>query len=540
MINAQQSRVTTDIAFLLASWLVAYAVILGLNHLTLRTNAFDLSVFDYALWSTGNGARLGWVPFMDQSLLSHHFMPTLWLLWPLHVIAPTPSLLIVVQLASIAAAAALLGHALARGLPRLHVIALLVAFLFSRRSHVAVSSVYYVESLEPLLLFGMMWAMHTRTSAVYWVCLLLALGCKEDVAIYTGAFGALLAFQAGTRRLGVATMALSAVWLVLAIGVFIPLARVWDGLPAANPFLYERYGTSPLQEGLARLFRWESLRRVASMSLGLALVCWWRPRWLLPAVPAVLLNLAAKDEALQSGLSGHYLWPIVPFMFLAAIDGVRDLGRRWPRVANTWALIVILAAVGDNPIFRPSFLASRFSELGESARIRASLATIPRTARVVAQPQLIPHIDQRLAIDDIDARWTPDGAADVVALSNLGDQWPLTQSDFAASISQMFSRSDYRRVETLSSRLFVFVKVDGAPAFDPHYRIPRVMPDSVHGPRDDRATELVVSAIVLSNETRCVPTRPTAGAAFVWVIDARDGENGAEDSCRDARPRVEP
>jgi len=456
--NTRQSRITIDIAFVLATWLVVYVVVLTLDHLTFRTNAFDLSVFDYALWSTRNGPRPGWVPFIDQSLLSHHFMPTLWLLWPLHVIAPTPALLIAVQIMSIAGAAAILSHALARELPRLHVIALLVAFLFSRRSHVAITSVYYVESLEPLFLFGMMWGVHARKWSAYWVCMFLALGCKEDVAIYTGVFGVLLALQGETRRVGLATMVLSAVWLTLAIGVFIPLARAWDGLPTASPFLYDRYGASPLQEGLGRIFRWESLRRLMSMSLGLALISWWRPRWLLPAIPGILLNLAAKDEALQSGLSGHYLWPIMPFLFLAALDGVRDLGRRWPRAAHAWAVIVMLAAVGDNPVFRPSQFTTRFAELDESARIRASLATISPTARIAAQPHLIPHIEQRLPIDDIDSQWTPDGIADVVVLLDMGDQWPLTDRDFAAHVSRMSARTDYRRLETPSPRLFVFAK----------------------------------------------------------------------------------
>lgn len=458
MTNVPSARVPIDTTFVLVGWLAAYVAVLSLDHLTLHTNAFDLSVFDYALWSTSNGPRLGWVPFIDQSLLSHHFMPTLWLLWPVHLVVPTPWLLIAVQLMSIAVAGAILAQALARGLPRLHVIALLVVLLFSRRSHVAVLSVYYIESLEPLLLFGAFWAIHARQWRVYWICLLLALGCKEDVAIYTGAFGVLLAAQADTRRVGLATVLVSAVWLALAIGVFIPLARVWDGLPTVNPFVYERYGASPLQEGIARIFRWESLRRVVSLSLPLLLICWWRPRWLLPAIPGILLNLAAKDEALQSGLSGHYLWPIVPFMFLAGIDGVRDLGRKWPRLANAWALIAILAAAGDNPILRPSFLTARLSDLDDAALIRASLAALPRDVRVAAQPQLIPHLEQRLAIEDIDARWTPDGSADVVVLSDLGDQWPLTGGDFATHVARMSVRPDYQRLATPSPRLFLFVK----------------------------------------------------------------------------------
>ena len=107
------------------------------GHLNLRTNAYDLSVFDYALWSTGR-IRLGWVPFMGQSLFSQHFMPTLLVLWPAYQIIPSPIFLIAVQLVAFAAAAVLLYRLLPDDLPALPALAIVVAFLFGRRSHSAV------------------------------------------------------------------------------------------------------------------------------------------------------------------------------------------------------------------------------------------------------------------------------------------------------------------------------------------------------------------------------------------------------------------
>jgi hypothetical protein len=39
-------------------WLATYPALLALRHLTLRTNGYDLSAFDYALWSSLHG-RIG-------------------------------------------------------------------------------------------------------------------------------------------------------------------------------------------------------------------------------------------------------------------------------------------------------------------------------------------------------------------------------------------------------------------------------------------------------------------------------------------------
>ena len=46
-------------------------------HRSLHTNAFDLSVFDYALWSTATGGPVAYVPMFRHSLFAQHFMPTL-------------------------------------------------------------------------------------------------------------------------------------------------------------------------------------------------------------------------------------------------------------------------------------------------------------------------------------------------------------------------------------------------------------------------------------------------------------------------------
>jgi uncharacterized membrane protein len=127
----------------LLAWLLVYPPRILSSHFRLATNAYDLSVFDYALWSTLQG-RLGDVPFIGHSLFSHHFMPTLLALLPLYAWWQSPVFLIAVQLCAVVAAAVLLHRLLAPRVSSLIAGALLTAFLFSRRTHSAATSVFYI------------------------------------------------------------------------------------------------------------------------------------------------------------------------------------------------------------------------------------------------------------------------------------------------------------------------------------------------------------------------------------------------------------
>jgi hypothetical protein len=201
-----------------------------------------LSVFDYALWTTATGGPVAYVPMFRHSLFAQHFMPTLLGLSPIARLSGGPAWLIVIQALFHAAAAFLLYRFARRHASGAVALALTTAFLFSRRAHGAATSVFYIESAEPLLIFGALLARESRRLVVYWVLVVLALGCKEDVAIYLAVFGMVIAVVERDRRVGVATTVLSVVWLAVALGIAIPFSRGLYNLDSANPFLEGRYG----------------------------------------------------------------------------------------------------------------------------------------------------------------------------------------------------------------------------------------------------------------------------------------------------------
>jgi uncharacterized membrane protein len=454
------------VAVPLAAWLVT-SVPLGLaRHLALQSNAYDLSVFDYALWSTLRGAP-GHVPFFGHSLWSHHVMPALCGLLPLYALFPSPVLLIAVQFAAVALAAVLLGMLARRHLSPGTACAVVAAFLFSQRTHSAVASPFYVESLEPALIFGLVLAADRFRWRMFWVLTVLALGCKEDMAVYLLPYGIFLFWREGRRSAGAAVVALSAAWLAVSLAVVIPAARAADGIPTANPFFQDRYqGDADSAAVPARvagqLLSSHTAATIVTVTSQTAFLCVAGGAWAAIPAAGALINLAARPDTLQAGLYGHYIWPLLPWIFMATVAGAAAVIRRWS-TAEPWLVAALLGLTAFNsPLPRAIWKTPAVAELRAAGVVRDALHAIPAAASVSAMPNLIPHIGHRPAVSAI-GRDLNGGDADYVALSLMGDLWPLDRAGVDARIEAYRKRADYELLKT--GDLFLFRKLqprDGA------------------------------------------------------------------------------
>ena len=171
------------------AWTAIYVWRGLVGHYALDTNAFDLSVFDYAVWSLRHGGG-GYVPFLGHSIFSHHFMPILGLLVPLHALFDSPVCLLVLQV-FVTAAAGLAFFVFERriGVERPAALALLAVFLLARRTHGAVAGSFYPECFQALFTFAVVLAW-PRGGWRYWLAAVLLLTTKEDAAIYLASFAA--------------------------------------------------------------------------------------------------------------------------------------------------------------------------------------------------------------------------------------------------------------------------------------------------------------------------------------------------------------
>jgi len=356
-------------------------------------------------------------------------------------------MLIVVQNCAVVVAAVLYATMAKRRVPSVAAFVLVLAFLASRKSHSAFISTFYPESLEPALILGFVLAAQYRRWLLYWCCVLLALGCKEDVALYVVSYGLVLAISRSTRRQGALTALVAAAWLAVAVGVAIPQARAHDGLPSENPFWVGRYGPSPVSTSLARVASQRSLAKFVNLSAATGFLAWLDPATTALVLPGVAVNLAADSATLQSGLVGHYLWPMLPFLFLAALEGYARVARWNKKVAYVWLSCLAALTLLDSPI-RPASILKEASEYSAAMAVRRQLWGISAERVVLAQPQLIPHLEKRPSIQAIGKRLNDPLLADDVLLCPIGDQWPLGQTGFTEEVNRYTNDPRYQTVDT--------------------------------------------------------------------------------------------
>ena len=431
----------------LGAWVVLYTWRGLAGHCSLGTNAYDLSVFDHALWSIARGEH-GAVSFLGHSIFSEHFMPVLYVLTPLHWLFPSPVLLLLLTVVAAATAAVLFKRVMdtQQDLSPWLSTALMLLFLLSRRTHSAMSGFFYPEVFQAPLIFAVVLLWRSRASIV-WPCMIALLATKEDAPLYLAGFAlfALLTGR-GPRRRALAAFGVSVMWFVLALTVAIPMSRRADGLSASNPLLEGRYGSPQGGSTIAtvggHLFSRKTAETLTKMIAATGLLPLAGAGWLTPALPGLVANLAAAPDSMQSSMTDHYAWPILPWLFLSAAAGAGWLHRRWPKATAVWVALVLIATTADNPAIQRMF--SRQIQ-PEAAAVRDQLTRVGGTT-ILAQPNLIPHLPKSPAIYAIGSPVEPPVIPDLVLFSAVGNQWPLGAGDLEKLIEKYRGDARYEQV----------------------------------------------------------------------------------------------
>jgi uncharacterized membrane protein len=385
-------------SFVWLTWLI---------HARFGTFGFDLGIFDQGVWLLSR-FRDPLVTIRGLPLFGDHASYILVLVAPLYWIWADPRLLLLLQVVFLA-------------IPAVSLYLIGMRRLGSSLAGLAVAAAYLAF---PALQWAAIWSFHPETLAAgflglaalaadrqRWrpmaVWLGLALLCKEDVGLVVAGLGALL-WITGHPSVGRRTLAAGLGFFVLTVLVLIPLT---NGRP--SPHLEKNYGITGsgptvVVEAVPTLAEniWKNVTQgkgdtylllIFAPFLGLPLL---DPRWLLPVMPPILLNLASTS-GYQQEIRYQYLATAAPFLALAAIAGLRVVAGRRMVLAS---LLVALVAVAGFIDYRvgPAPWSKDFPRPAEDGPLiqarRQALGLIDPAAPVSADYNLVPHLAHRTYI----------------------------------------------------------------------------------------------------------------------------------------------
>ena len=470
-------------ALVVGAMAALYVLIFGFlgaaRHTAFRSHALDMGAMDQAAWNTIHGRILERTPlhrhpadgsryenrFLDAKL-ELIFVPLSALYW----LAPDPRILLLVQTLLLAAGAVPLYLLLVEQSHDTRLAAAVAcAYLLYLPLHYVDMAGFHPSALMTPFLIAAWRAQRNNTWRWYYFWLVLSLCCRIEAAIVALALGPVILLWSKKRRWrhALTTALIAAIWLWVNFGLVLPAARNEYGADTGT--LLERrfgaWGDTPAEivrtvfthpASIAGEFDRETLQTLFDLLMPLGFASLISPLALLPALPILGINLLAQS-AWQNSVHAHYMAPLIPFIWIAAGEGVSRLagqhrrGQTWP-VAAALALFILLNTALTGYLFSPYppgqafHLADFYQPSIYQRNLRQVIALLPDQAPVCAQSDIYPHLSQRR-----DAALFPNCQLDettftdyvIVDLDATSDKSPVDFHTFYLLVDQWLAKPDW-------------------------------------------------------------------------------------------------
>ncbi len=364
----------------------------------LEINFLPFLFYDYMLWFFDH-AKFCFTGYLHGY---YHLNVIMLLFYPLWKLWPSPWLLHIADPLIVALAPVPLYY-WARQRTGQSVFALAVAFIYLNFRYVEnlLEMNFSVEVFYPVLIFSAVYFASIRKNVLYYLSVFLGLLVKEDAAIYFAILGFFYLFSKTDRVRGVWTLMLSVLYPLFLIKVFVP----WSGSDILGRDLgnYPRLGGTwkaavwnlvrhPWLLLYELFFPFEKIRTLLKLTSKLIFIPWLSP-WSIPLVfsilPLFFQSTGRGDYFFQ--LSFYYVAAVLPFLFLAFVDGWQRLSS-WSFVRNRifilqggLALLVFLNALNLRPL--------HFTR--DDLKTIQLAKTIPADKVVLTQGHLLPYVGYR-------------------------------------------------------------------------------------------------------------------------------------------------
>jgi uncharacterized membrane protein len=440
---------TLGVGCAMTVWAVGLFAVVRDHYVNFRLARYDLGNMVQAVWSTAHGRPLEITDGTGEQMvrLGSHVDPILAALAPLWIVAPTPLVLIAVQIAAVAAGA-LPVFWLARrhtGSERVAGLLALAYLAYPWIAWTAVDAFHPVTLAIPFLLLCV-WFLDSERLLPFAVCALIVMSTGELMGFAIAALGIWYAL-ARRRRLGALITVAGALWTFVALYVIVP--SIYGGSSRFFGF-YDQVGGSPfgiLRTAatdpftiLSNITTGDDVLYVALLVVPMGGIFVLAPGLAAVALPQLAANLLA-DWPATTDPHAHYVAAILPFLFAAAAIGLGRLSETGRLRTALLALTLSLAsslvvgpwpgALGGQPDF---YRLDQPSERVDA--VREALSLIPPDAPVSSTNRIGSHLSARRYIYSVPVL----GRAQWVVL-DTSDSWiPNNERGGGASDPETLTR----------------------------------------------------------------------------------------------------
>src|SRR5689334_13054333 len=176
----------SDALLLTTLFAVAYATYGLFRHWHFDTSAYDLGIFDQAIWHLSRFEAPASSVRGVTNLLGDHFSPIIALLAPLYWLAPRAETLIVAQAILLAASIVPVWLYARRRLPRGPACGLAIAYALFWGMQRAAAFDFHEFAFAPLLVATTILAMEDRRWGLFWAMVASLIATKEDLIPLVG------------------------------------------------------------------------------------------------------------------------------------------------------------------------------------------------------------------------------------------------------------------------------------------------------------------------------------------------------------------
>ncbi|HEY6476573.1 MAG TPA: DUF2079 domain-containing protein, partial [Polyangia bacterium] len=404
---------------------IAYMIFFTLrNHAKFQTFNWDLGQLDNQFFNALHGRPFRCTPLIREgnwSELRNHAEFSIYALLPFYALHPAASTLLALQSVLLGGAAIPLYRFAARRLSPALAALVALSYLAYPPMHGAQMFDFHFQPVAAAFLLWAIDAFDRRRMRLFVLCWVVALGCREDVAIGTFVLGLFLVMSGHRRREGAVITAVSAVYFVAMRFFVMPSVGSWgfaelykDLVPRGTDGfagIVETMVTNPSYT-FRTLLTNDKARYALQILVPLAFLPLRRPWLAVSVIPGAILTLLTTGYGPTLDIGYQYGCDFVPYVFPAVALALEALGRRpdgearrrAAAAALALAALIATAAWGAIPPrhdYHSSYGTLSFARptAEERRRLRAleeAMRLVPPKAILAASDRELPHVSNRM------------------------------------------------------------------------------------------------------------------------------------------------